>query len=233
MSNFDLPEPDLYVDNVLDRLQKALTTPNLCEAVSRYFDHHGSFAGLTFDSLGRNLPNEITSDDLLAVSLLDVSWTPSAVRAMLEDQANEFGVLLHGIDSHTTLWAETAGQQLCAAETMWETLRTLPGVGRTKAGKLLARKRPLLVPIVDDVIARAVGNSGRTWLTLRCCFKNDAFRQSVEALRPVGEKDAGLLRIFDVAIWMLCSRSKAVREARKRAGVPEGMCPCGHSPGTP
>jgi hypothetical protein len=190
MSNFDITGSDPGVKNALGRLQTALTTPNLCEAVCRYFDHHGSFAGLAFDSLGHNLPSEITADDLLAVTLLDVSWTPPAVRAMLEDQAEKFGVLRR-IDSRTTLWAETAGQQLCAEETMWEELRALPGVGRTKAGKLLARKRPLLVPIVDDVIARAVGNSGKTWLTLRHCF--------------------------DVAIWMLCSRSKAVRTARERS----------------
>jgi hypothetical protein len=230
MSNFDLGS-DSDAENSLGRLQAALTVPNLREAVCRYFDHYESFAGLTFDSLGRNLPNEITADDLLAVTLLDVSWTPPAVRAMLEDQTEKFGMLLRGIDSHTTLWAPDAGRQLCAAEAMWEELRTLPGVGRTKAGKLLARKRPLLVPIVDDVIARAVGNSGKTWLTLRHCFQNDAFRESVEALRPTGTEDISMLRIFDVAIWMLCSRSRAARATRNQTGVVEGMPPSGRSAG--
>ncbi|MHB1432167.1 MAG: DUF6308 family protein [Streptosporangiaceae bacterium] len=55
-----------------------------------YFDHAQPFAGLTFDVLGRNPPHEISSDNLLAVTLLNVRWPPLAVRtlrgtAMTED----------------------------------------------------------------------------------------------------------------------------------------------------
>jgi len=47
--------------------------------------------GQTFDSLGLNPPNEITSDD---------RWTPLAVRSLLNGQAAEVRILLGhvGID---------------------------------------------------------------------------------------------------------------------------------------
>jgi hypothetical protein len=36
-------------------------------------------------------------------------------------------------------------------------VRELDGIGRTRASKLLARKRSRLVPVVDDVLRDALG----------------------------------------------------------------------------
>jgi hypothetical protein len=227
MHKFDLSNPDPTVTNALARLQAALATPNLGEAVRLYFGADSSFAGHTFDELGNNPPDQITSDDLLAVTLLDVPWSPPAVRALLGEEANHLNGLLEAVDSNTTLWDGNRGcQELTKASALWSAVVRLPGVGPTRAGKLLARKRPLLVPIVDSVVVSAVGNSGRTWATLRYCFKQESFKRAVGLLRSQESGDASLLRIFDVAIWMLCSNSRDAREARMTAGVSRDSCHC-------
>lgn len=196
-----------------------LETPLLGDLVTAYFDPRQPFAGRTFDFSGQNPPNEIVSDDLLAVTLLDVRWTPLAVRGLLSDRATEVCDLLSQIDSKTDLWAEDGGEQLDASLPLWKLLDSLDAVGDTKASKLLARKRPRLIPITDSIIASAVGTPGRTWPTLRLCFQDGLFRERLENLRPDGAEGISLLRIFDVAIWMLYSRSKAARKVRGKIGL--------------
>jgi hypothetical protein len=214
MSKYDLTRPDPVAENTLVRLQTALSTPNLNKAVRRYYDHKSGFAGDAFDSLGLNPPDRVTADDLLAVTLLDVSWKPLAVQALLDEQAGKVSGLLRGIDRNTTLWDDHGGQELANAEPLWKLADELPGVGPTTTSKLLARKRPLLIPITDSVVVSAGGTRGRTWETLRYCFKNADFRQNIDALRPPGVDGASLLRVFDVAIWMLYSESMAAHKAR-------------------
>jgi hypothetical protein len=201
------------------RLLANLATPRLRDAITLYFDPAQPFAGRTFDSLGRNPPNEIIADDLFAVTLLDVRWTPLAVRALLGKRVAQVGNLLGGIDNHTDMWADEAGKQLAAVEPLWELLCSLPGVRDTRASKLLARKRPRLIPVTDSIIVSAVSTPGQTWLTLRHCFQDANFRESVKELQPRNAESATLLRVFDVAIWMLFSRSKTARKARRDAGV--------------
>jgi Family of unknown function (DUF6308) len=98
------------------RLITNLATPRLGDAVARYFDPVQPFAGQTFDSLGNNPPDQIIPDDLLAVTLLDVRWTPLDVRHLLDNQAAKVTELLHMIDHETEIWAPEGGQQLDAAE---------------------------------------------------------------------------------------------------------------------
>jgi hypothetical protein len=196
-----------------------LETPLLGDLVTAYFDPRQPFAGRTFDFSGQNPPNEIISDDLLAVTLLDVRWTPLAVRSLLSDRATEVSDLLGQIDSKTDLWAEDGDEQLDASLPLWNLLDSLDAVGDTKASKLLARKRPRLIPITDSIIASAVGTPGHTWPTLRLCFQDGLFRERLENLRPDGAEAISLLRIFDIAIWMLYSRSKAARRTRQEAGL--------------
>jgi hypothetical protein len=201
------------------RLIANLSTPGLSAAVALYFDETQPFAGRTFDSLGNNPRDRIVADDLLAVTLLDVRWTPLAVRGLLCDQADEVSKLLVEVDDKTEIGHPDSGKQLDAAEPLWKLLYRLPGVRDTRASKLLARKRPRLIPITDSIIVSAVGTPGHTWETVRHCFQEDLFRQAVQPLRPGNTESVSLLRIFDVAIWMLFSQSKAAAKARRETGV--------------
>jgi hypothetical protein len=205
--------------NSRQRLGADLATPRLRDAVALYFDPEHPFAGNMFDSLGRNPADAITSDDLLVVTLLDVRWSPLAVRRLLTDKAAKISELLGEIDDNTDLWADDGPAQLDAVNPLWDLLCELPGVRDTRASKLLARKRPRLIPITDSIVVSAVGTQGRTWATIQECFQDVLFRQSVEAVRPENAKSVSLLRIFDVALWMLYSQSKAARRARQEAGV--------------
>jgi len=197
------------------RLRAALGAPGTAELVAAYFDPAKPFAGRSFDRMGANSPHEVTCDDLLAVSLLGISWDPRAVRQLLDDEAGLVKGVLALIGPDTVLWEAAAGE-LRAADELWPVLCGLPGVHDGVASKLLARKRPCLAPITDSVIVAAVGTPGSTWPTLRRSFQDAAFRDSIEELRQQcpGARDASLLRVFDVAIWMRYSNSAAARAAR-------------------
>jgi Family of unknown function (DUF6308) len=218
VTNFD-SDGNTAARNAKQRLNAYLETPGLRDAVAQYFDPAQPFAGHTFDSLGNNPPDQIVPDDLLAVTLLDVLWTSIAVRHLLYDQATEVRELLRRIDDKTALWAPDSSSQLSVAEPLWDLLCRLPGVRDTRASKLLARKRPRLIPITDSIIVSAVGTPGQTWVTLHHCFQNGGFRKSVESLRPENTEGISLLRIFDVAIWMLFSQSKAAAKVRRETGA--------------
>ena len=218
MTYFDCDSNEA-AENAKQRLITDLETCGLRDAVARYFDSRHTFAGQTFDSLGDNPRGRVIPDDLLAVTLLDVRWKPLAVRRLLYDQAAEITELLRVVDHQTELWAPEGRKQLDAVEPLWKLLYKLPGVRDTTASKLLARKRPRLVPITDRIIVSAVGTPGHTWATVHHCFQDDLFRKQVESLQPENTERISLLRIFDVAIWMLFSKSKAATKAREETAV--------------
>jgi hypothetical protein len=74
------------------------------------------------------------------------------------------------------------------------------------AGKLLARKRPSLIPVYDDVVRCAFGRPREIWKALREALRQDdgSFRTTLEELM----KRAGIpaevtpLRTLDVTVWM-------------------------------
>jgi hypothetical protein len=201
------------------RMARDVGTPGLGELVAAYYDLARGFAGATFDSLGVNRRNEITGDDLLAVTLLGVRWPPSAVRRLLGEDRSQATALLVGISSVTNLW-EASQERLAAINPLWGLLtRGSDGVGTVLAGMLLARKRPRLIPITGKIIAPRAGAVEQTWLALRSCLQDEPLRQAIDALRPRQARAASVLRLLDVALWMLHSQSRAARNARAAAGV--------------
>jgi hypothetical protein len=74
------------------------------------------------------------------------------------------------------------------------------------AGKLLARKRPCLIPVYDEVVRCAFGRPDNIWQAMREALqRNDgAFRAALEDIARKAEIPAGvtLLRALDVTIWM-------------------------------
>jgi Family of unknown function (DUF6308) len=200
------------------RLRDSLAAPGLDRAVAAYFAERG-FAGMTFADLGRNPPDEIIPDDLLAVSLLDISWRPEVVRILLGTHKRQFGELLAGLPRATDLW-DASSETMKRIDAMWDALTAVEGIGTASASKLLARKRPRLCPISDSVVIKAVDVPGRTWDVLHCLLRDPAARARVEALRPASAAAASLLRILDVAVWVSHSRSGAAQWVREQTGLP-------------
>jgi Family of unknown function (DUF6308) len=199
------------------RLRAGLALPGLGRAVAAYFAEP-EFAGMTFADLGRNPPFEIVPDDLLAVTLLDITWRPQVVRALLGTHNDRFSQMLAGLPQATDLW-EASHETMNRIDAMWDGLIAIEGIGTASASKLLARKRPRLCPISDSVVIKTVDAPGRTWDVLRCLLQDQAARDDVEALRPAAAAGASLLRILDVAIWVSRSRSAAAHQVRAQAGM--------------
>lgn len=187
------------------------------ELVALYFDPERPFAGRDFDHLGSNPPDRVTIDDLLAASLLDISWPPLVVRKVLNELSTPIPRNLADIGQETDFW-DASDQELRAADDLWFTLVGLKDVDKAKASKLMARKRPRLVPISDEVVM-AIGARGETWPVIRQCLQDESFRDTILVLRGKGSEDASVLRLLDVALWTLHSKSKAANEARHEAGV--------------
>lgn len=195
--------------------------PPAAELVAAYFDPAAPFAGQTFDTLGRNDPYSVTADDLLACTLLNVSYPALAVRRILGDDQEHLAKLLAAVPADVDLWM-AGDHDLAAAELAWEFLRhSYRGVDVVMAGKLLARKRPRLVPIVDKMISAALQfPPGRFWVTLAACLKDDSLRGAIDALRPPDNAaPVSTLRLLDVAVWMRGSDGTDARNVRTRLGM--------------
>jgi hypothetical protein len=209
------------LDNILEPRAQLRTL------ISSYYDPAKGFAGVTFDGIGRRSTGEdspdtqhrFTSDDLLAVTLLDVRWSPPAVRELLEDPDGAFGAALHAVPTDDIWSPSITDSHFAAADHLYRLLCELPGVARTRATKVMARKRPRFIPIVDEVIKTALGLPDQwqfQWWHEELVSADR--RDALESLRPDGV-DVSLLRLLDVVIWMRFSNSESVRAERSSAGL--------------
>ncbi|WP_139978386.1 DUF6308 family protein [Nocardioides litoris] len=186
--------------------------------VEAYFDPTRRFAGATFDLLGDNPANEFTTADVLGASLLDVGFLPRAVRGLLVDERREqLNALLAEIPNNVDLW-EATDTDLGPARLLWTAVMGLEGVGPTRTSKLMARKRPRLIPVIDKVVRGALPSLGSdSWLSMQTALRSDIdLRGQIDGLRPESARDISTLRILDAALWMNLSRSTHVARERRR-----------------
>jgi hypothetical protein len=200
-----------HVDRMTAAIERVLTGSS-AEQVAQYFDPSKGYAADTFNTLGVNVPDCLGPDDLLAVHLLQIDFDPRAVRQLLldGDTRDDVNGMLSGIDPCVDLWEHSADSALKATEELWVELQRLDGVGPVVAGKILARKRPRLVPIYDKWIEHYLSPpKGEFWETLQAALRRNGLPQRIEeSLRPDRLKGAALeaqvstIRLLDVAIWM-------------------------------
>lgn len=187
--------------------------------VQAFFNPQNRFAGDTFDTLGPVEPNSFLASDVLAASLLDVPFLPRAVRRLLVTENGRYDDLLTAIPADVDLWNATDAQ-LAPAYVLWKAIRGLEGVGPTRASKLIARKRPRLIPVVDSLIREAlrIRDGDDSWTMLREALAADdaALVEEIEHLRPADLTDeVSTLRILDAALWMNLSGSVHVEAFRE------------------
>ena len=132
------------------------------------------FSGGQFDSFDPSgtraaSVDVFTAADLIAVSLLSVHVTGRAALELLDRQQAHFSTLLRQVSQDRNLVEVTSTDpDPFPARALNDALRGLPGVGPTTASKLLARKRPQLIPIYDSVIDKhLLRGSGKLWEPLR------------------------------------------------------------------
>jgi predicted RNA-binding protein with PUA-like domain len=173
-----------------------------------------AFTGSRFDTLngGGARPDtrdKITAADLIAVQCLGAS-VPATVSLDLLDGhlGTTLSAYLRHIPCGIALGDEGARghvQPGSPAELAWHLLTQQYGVNWVIAGKILARKRPKLIPVYDRVVKCAMGHPENAWLWLDDLFRwNDAVTDQLGLLHH----DARLpdyvpqLRVLDAVVWM-------------------------------
>ncbi|WP_328698433.1 DUF6308 family protein [Streptomyces sp. NBC_00342] len=208
-------EPSL----VGQRLHAVLDGDRVVHDLRRYFGiglppGAGVFTGGRFEHLAgggdrRQVANRFTAEDLIAVQTLSVTVPAPVALDLLEGPLGaHLSELLRDIPSDTDL--SDADASVVAdgspAHRAWCLLEDQYKVGWVIAGKLLARKRPRLLPVYDRVVRCALGHPPSFWTELRTALREDdaALHHRLLGLR----QSAGLpetvsaLRVADVAVWM-------------------------------
>ncbi len=194
--------------------------------VGRYYNDRFKFAqprtGSRFDDWAGGgdaleVRNRITADDLVAVSFLSVKVPGLAAIGLLETKVEEITKFLSAIPAELDL-ADLAGGEFqeilgrgSPAHELWLLLRGSDsgrwGIGPTTASKIMARKRPKLIPIWDSVIGRVVGekNADTQWADWHAVFSDGSgLPERLDAIRSMAGvgRDVSQLRILDVLLWM-------------------------------
>jgi Family of unknown function (DUF6308) len=178
--------------------------------VKTYFS--AKFTGNRFHQLGgggaaSDVADRFTSDDVVAVSLLDVNIPGSAALEMLVHRAEQLNSILsevpRDVDLHSASDADIGTGS--AADRLWTSLVAIPEIGWVSASKLMARKRPRLIPIYDSVLKAALlPGSGNYWIALRNELQDVELRNKLTSIRATAGVDPSIpiIRILDVCVWM-------------------------------
>lgn len=152
-----------------------------------------------------------TADDVVACSFLSAPIGSLAAIELLKDRREELTRLLKAIGTDRDLVdVENPLADDGPEYTLLSALRSLPDVGPTRASKLLARKRPLLRPIYDTIVAAELEENRFFWERLRQLLRQDdrALYRHLLRLQEVAAQEIGTirsispLRVLDVAVWM-------------------------------
>ncbi len=196
----------------------------------RAYLHPGAFTGAWFDRIPNNDPYAITAEDVVAVSMLSVDIPPRLSAWLLGDGAPHVRSLLEQIP----LAEEIADSNLLLDESgpawrLWAELRQFSGVGRTKTSKLMARKRPRLIPIYDSVVAEALGikTSNNTWKLWTSFMRDIGISEFRDDADQVGAAHLSDLRIIDIVIWMRRHGATYISQAAVDSG---SMIPVTYQP---
>lgn len=183
--------------------------------LKRYME---SFTGSRFNTLANaEQPNRITERDILAVSMLSVNIPAETTIWLLEEGGEPVSGLLAEIPD-VPIWSEKANLESGSyAAQLWELLRQTnwhgsdlkTGMGRTKTSKLLAAKRPALIPVWDSVTmeyffgSREV-NDWAEWQQRLRGPEGQTLRGAVEQVREKvpAASHLSVLRTIDIVGWM-------------------------------
>lgn len=171
------------------------------------------YTGALFDTWagggsGEDVANIFTADDVIAVSLMGVAVPGRTAILLLDRQATEYGALLSAIGPDRDL-ADVPDGEICPDWPAWQAhgvLRTLDGLDWVGAAKLLARKRPRLIPTYDRVVRATLGGEHYFWEPLRESLRADgrALHERLLRIRDQAEvpADISAIRVFDIIAWM-------------------------------
>lgn len=189
--------------------------------LQEYFSPEDPFyTGSYFESLEsyNNPDDRITSSDLYAVATLNTPIRRKAAMGILITEASEINGYLSQVPTKSlgSLSADEFDEHLGAdspAAKLWDALRRKAksteekwSVGPTRASKIMARKRPHLIPINDRVIRRVIDKRPREndwklwWEALS--VDNELERRAERLRSEINRPELSTLRVFDIVLWM-------------------------------
>lgn len=206
-----IPEKfEAFRQMVLDPANEALFVSYLKE-----YSAGGRYTGAYFDELTTRTgsdPNRVDIADLMSLSLLQVRLNLDAIEYFLNDST------LDELEKHLSAETDRDLADLTADEAVelergrlndaWKLIRKAKRVGRTRTAKLLARKRPRLIPIWDRVVKDVLGlrSTKGYWkifhaaLTADECSLDKRLGELATAA-DVAERYSRL-RVLDILAWM-------------------------------
>lgn len=186
------------------------------DLLQRYYAVDGEtprFTGSRFESMASlsDDPNALGPADFVAVSMLSVNVPAAAAIRLLGPDAAGVSELLKQIPSDLDII--DADPQLFSGVSplgrLWDLLRkTRDGLGPTTASKLLAAKRPRLVPIWDSFVEQATGLGPLgSWWKFQYVLNDDQryvwkWLGELRRLASNVPESVSELRILDVLLWM-------------------------------
>lgn len=230
----NLEQAENYLGGCMPRQAlSAIPDDRAVEHIRRYFgkllNGRPRYTGSRFETFSgggdRNEPNRVTAADLIAVSMLSVHVPAQAAIGILEDLNDEIESLLAQVPVEARIEDlrdtdfEAFFERDAPASALWRLLRQKEdtwGIGQTTASKILARKRPHLIPIYDSVISAQarIPNSDGQWELWFEAFQGDSgglFANRLQTIREMsGQEHLSLLRVLDITLWMEGKSNKLV-----------------------
>jgi hypothetical protein len=176
----------------------------------RYFspDDEVGYSGRFFEQfVERSDPYGFTPWDLVAVSSLSVDIPPRVAAAILlpgpvRDRLNNLLRVIPDQFAELTAVAPSAIDDRSPLAELYRLVRDLEGLGRTKTSKLLAAKRPGLVPIRDSVVERLLQAGDRWWFPMQHLAQDPRLRALIDdASGDSVPANVSYLRRLDVVLW--------------------------------
>jgi hypothetical protein len=186
--------------------------------LGRYFEGKpmDQFTGRWFDQFAAiGDPNRFEASDIIAADALLVRHEvpPEAAARLLVIEPDQFNSLLRDIPWALDIWQVRrldldAGSK---ASDLHDLLRdALPGVDWVTAGKLLAAKRPRLIPILDNQVQAFLEPiPGLFWVSMHDELSDESRRSTITAVCQGAPPHVSLLRRIDAAVWMAAKRENS------------------------
>lgn len=195
-----------------DLLEPANEDKYLGHLVS-YMDR-GGYTGAAFGQLtmeGAD-PDRVDVSDLAALWTLSVPLQYRQSYELLVTRADELASNLAAMPDRPL--AELSSAEVdemhepgAPAMRLWRLLTDIDDIGSVRASKLLARKRPNLIPIFDSFIQSVLGlkSDAEQWRQFHeALSRNDREVESrlLELGGRAGHPELSALRVFDILVWM-------------------------------
>jgi hypothetical protein len=203
----------------VDGVNATQVRPDVEPALKRYFSTKGEgFTGSQFENLIKDSnPYAITERDLIAITTLSVDVPARAALWILSKEGqNEISEHLQQIGEDTDIWDPRVNDIFAdngpvmdlwrkLEKANWPSPKSGGGLGGiTKRSKILAAKRPRMIPVLDRVVMGTLPVSENRWISIQNVLMNEEYRTKLQKALDHEHvpESVSLLRRIDVVIWI-------------------------------